>query len=268
MTHTTSPSAPGTRVPASTRTPLRSMLAAAGVLLAGAVQAEVATWHASSGLLPTQASPAWTLTDTANPESPVLSDGVLTIATSAFGETMLYKMEGAAAALPDSGPYWMEATMQYVSGTWTAGWWRAPALMAIRFDNGRLAIAEFRRDSIFLRADDNALGAINNGVDTDDSFHTYRMEVMGSTSGSIVNLYQDGQLILSDNSVYDAGSSLGVSFGESSMLAQGVSRWAYVSHNMAAVASPVPEPASAALMLLGALGLAASARGRGLRRGH
>lgn len=248
--------------PAAPALRLRSVLCAAGLLLATAAQAEIATWYASSGLLPTQASPAWTLTDTANPENPVLLDGVLTIATSAQGETMLYEMEGAAAALPASGPYWMEATMQYVSGAWNTSWWRAPALMAIRFDNGRLAIAEFRRDSIFLRAGDNTLGAINNSVDTDGAFHTYRMEVQGTTSGSIVNLFQDGQLILSDNSVYNSGSSLGVSFGESSVLAYGVSRWTYVSHNMAAVASPVPEPASGALLMLGALGVAATVRRR------
>lgn len=249
--------------PAAPALRLRSVLCAAGLLLGTAAQAEVATWYASSGLLPTQATPAWTLTDNANPEDPVLSDGVLTIATSAQAETMLYKMEGAAAALPDSGPYWMEATMQYVSGAWNTGWWRAPALMSIRFDNGRLAIAEFRRDSIFLRAGDNTAGAVNNSVDTDGAFHTYRMEVLGTASGSTVNLFQDGQLILSDNSVYNAGAStLGVSFGESSLLAYGVSRWTYVSHNMAAVATPVPEPASAALLLLGALGVAATVRRR------
>jgi len=102
--------------PAAPALRLRSALCASGLLLATAAQAEIATWYASSGLLPTQASPAWTLTDNANPEDPVLLDGVLTIATSAQGETMLYEMEGAAAALPASGPYWMEATMQYVSG--------------------------------------------------------------------------------------------------------------------------------------------------------
>jgi hypothetical protein len=237
---------------------LRSVLCATGLLLGSAAQAEIATWYASSGLLPNQASPAWTLVDTANPENPVLENGVLTIGTSAQTELLYYKMDGAAAALPDSGPFWMEATMQYVSGAWNTSWWRAPALMSIRFDNGRLAIAEFRRDSVYLRAGDNTLGAINNSVDTDGAFHTYRMEVLGTSSGSTVNLFQDGQLILSDNSVYNAGSSLGVAFGEGSQLAYGVSRWTYVSHNMAAVASPVPEPASGALLLLGALGVAAT----------
>jgi hypothetical protein len=239
-----------------------ALCAAAGLLLATTAHAEIATWHASSGLLPTQASPAWTLVDTANPENPILDNGVLTIGTSGQSELLYYRMDGAAVALPDSGPYWMEATMQYVSGGWTTSWWRAPALMSIRFDNGRIAIAEFRRDSIFLRAGDNTLGSVNNSVDTDDSFHTYRMEVLGTTSGSVVNLFQDGQLIVSDNSVYNAGSSMGVAFGEGSTLAYGVSRWTYVSHNMAAVASPVPEPTSAALLLLGGLGVAATVRRR------
>jgi hypothetical protein len=49
------------------------------------------------------------------------------------------------------------------------------------------------------------------------------------------------------------------------VLAYGVSRWTYVSHNMAAVASPVPEPASAPLLLLGALGLATMLRQRRTR---
>src|SRR5687767_345837 len=60
---------------------LASAFAVAGFLAcAPAVQAGfVSEWNAGSGLRPDQISPPWTLTDTATPEDPVLSAGVLTL---------------------------------------------------------------------------------------------------------------------------------------------------------------------------------------------
>jgi hypothetical protein len=236
------------------------LIAAAALAAAGLpAQALVTVWDGSSGLLPEQVDPGWELIDNA-PTNPSLAGGVLTIQTAgSFSHQQYYRMAGAAFAAPDTGPYWLEAEVRLVSGSQTSGWWRAPIAMGIRFDNGRLAVLEIRPDFIYIRNGDNSVGASNATVDTNDAFHTYRMEVLGTASGSTVNVYQNGLLVLTDNAVYNASGTAGVFFGESSTLALGTSEWKRVSHNMAAVATPIPEPGSYALMALGLLAIGARA---------
>ena len=81
--------------------------------------------------------------------------------------------------------------MRFESGSETAGWWRAGAQVRCRFKNGPQAVLGIREDYIYILNGDNSAGdtAV---VDTDDAFHTYRMEALGTSSGSTVNVYQDG----------------------------------------------------------------------------
>ena len=52
------------------------------IVLAGSRTASAdLTWDGASGLLPDEIIPAWTLVDTASPEDPILTGGILTIAT-------------------------------------------------------------------------------------------------------------------------------------------------------------------------------------------
>jgi PEP-CTERM motif len=239
-------------------------IAAAAVLVAcGSAHALVTVWDGASGLLPSAVDPGWTLTDDA-PTNPSFASGVLTIQTSlSQNYRQFYSMAGVSFDAPPAGPYWLEAEMRFVSGTQLGGWWRSPAVMGFRFDNGRLAILEIRKDFIYIRNGDNTVGASNANVDTDDAFHTYRLEALGTASGSVINVFQDGVLVLTDNALYNAGGDESVFFGESSTLALGVSEWKRVSHNMAAVATPVPEPGTYALLCAGVLLVASRLRRQG-----
>ncbi len=230
-------------------------------------------WSGASGLLPDAVDPRWTLVDEGG-GSPSFASGVLTISTPAnsFSARQFYTMrnEGGVTDLDFSGsaPYWLEAEMKFVSGSQTAGWWRAPGLMTFRFASGNIAVLEIRKDLIYVRNGDNSRG-VQAVVDTDDAFHTYRLEALGQGAHSIVNVYYDGNLLMSDDALYNAGGLASVSFGEGSTLAGGVTQWRRVAHNMAAVAvpaTPVPEPSTAVLSLAGALGLAAWVK-RQRRRG-
>jgi hypothetical protein len=227
-------------------------------------QAAVVTWYATDGDTPDVVVPQWDLIDTASPENPALAADVLTIGGNAVAERMYYTMAGDDTDFTAGPTYWLEARLRVNTQSLTAGWWRAPVAMAIGFDGGGLAIFELRRDYVFLRDGDNSRAAFSSALDTDTEFHTWRMEVMGSTPGSIVNVYQDGALVLSDNSVFNYSSGNRVSWGDSSLIAGGRSEWTYVSTNLAALPSTGPSPASApgSLLLAGAALLAL----RGVRR--
>lgn len=232
--------------------PYRRLVATATLAaMASSAQALVSTWDGSSNLLPEQADPGWALIDE-GAGSPSFAGGVLSIQTSAaHSARQYYTMGGVDLDFSSGAPFWLEAEMKYISGSQTSGWWRAPGHMSFRFDNGRIAVLEIRKDLIYIRNGDNSAGDTA-AVDTDDAFHTYRMEALGTGAGTTVNVYQDGSLVLSDNALYAAGGAASVSWGEASTLATGTTQWKRVSHNMAAVAvTPVPEPGSWALWAAG-----------------
>ncbi len=230
--------------------PVRIALASICAATSLSAHALVTVWDGASNLMPDEVDANWVLTDEGG-GSPSLADGVLTIQTSGtHSARQFYQM--TATDFSGGAPFWMEAEMKFVSGSQTAGWWRAGGHMSIR-NNGKFAILEIRNDLIYLRDGDNSR-SVQAVVDTNDDFHLYRLEVLGNASDSLVNVYQDGNLVLSDASLYGAAASGGsVTFGEASTLATGTTLWRRVSHNVAAVAV-VPEPETYALMLAG-LGL-------------
>jgi hypothetical protein len=74
-------------------------------------------------------------------------------------------------------------------------------------------------------------------VDTDDSFHTYRIEVDDtSTAGTPIRVYQDELLILTDT-LLGSGSNVTpeprIWFGDGTTWAYGASRWRSFRHNAA-----------------------------------
>ncbi len=237
---------------------IRFAVAALCAAASFSAQALVTVWNGSSGQLPEEADANWVLTDEGG-GSPSFAGGVLTIQTSGgHAARQFYRMTNTDFSV--GTPYWLEAEMKFVSGSQTSGWWRAGGHMSIRQENGLMAILEIRQDFIYLRDADNH-STKQASVDTDDAFHVYKLEVLGDTTSSLVNVYQDGNLVLSDTSLYSGPSGGSVLFGEASTLATGTTEWIRVSHNVAAVAS-VPEPETYALMLagLGLVGFAARRR--------
>jgi hypothetical protein len=184
-------------------------------------------WRASSGLLPDQACPPWSLTDSATPEDPVLAGGHLTIATSADAETIAYGHSGLTLQIPD--PLIIEFRARFVSGSQSIDS-RAPLTVhftiAPDIGNGLYV----RSGQIFLNADNNVRGPTA-AVDT-SSFHTYRIEV--SAAGGIVVDYDSVPTLTGAvfNSDPHNGPTPRVLWGEGSTFAFGTSEWEFFRHNI------------------------------------
>ena len=209
---------------------IRTALLLHAALLANPAAAAVISWNAASGLLPDQTGP-WEISDGSTVHDPVLSAGVLTLTTEAdYSRQMYYGISDAGVAFPASGSYWIE--------------WRAPVVVGIGFDNGNFATLEIASDSIWIRNGNNSISA-SATVDTDDMFHTYRLEVDGQAGGDPVRVYQDGIEVLAASSVFYNGGTRSAFWGDATILSYGSSEWLAVSTNVAVV--PVP----AAVWLLG-----------------
>jgi cysteine-rich repeat protein len=82
-------------------------------------------------------------------------------------------------------------------------------------------------DSIFLLAGNLTMGD-SAVVDTDEAFHTYRIEIAGDDS---VEVYYDDVLTLTGQAFADVREAGRLSWGNSSVLSQGVSEWLSFSHD-------------------------------------
>jgi hypothetical protein len=239
--------------------PIRKFITActALVALAGAASGATYSWNAASGLFPDQVDPTMVLTDTATPEGPVLSGGVLVLSTSDNPELMNYQQTGPAIAMPSN--LQIDANLRWISGNSFAGPTspRTPVNILFTTSTGVGNTLFIGQDRLFLLAAPDILGP-NVVVDT-EAFHEYRITVDGTAAGSAVQVLQDGIAVLS-GTIFNGGVSLfgspRVGFGEGTTLAQGVSEFRSFSHNAAAV----PEPASALVICAGALGLVARFR--------
>lgn len=164
-------------------------------------------------------------------------------------------LAGADVAFPGSGSYWIEATLKLVSGATAPGWWRAPVVIGMGFDNGNFATLELAGDSAWIRDGNNSSSAWAT-LDTDDAFHTWRLEVDGQDAGAQVRVYQDGIEVLAAPSVFYNGGTRSVFWGDATGLSHGTSEWQAVSTNLAVV----PVPAAAWLLGSALAGLVAVRR--------
>jgi len=227
-------------------------------LFLGTVKADVCQWSSSSGLLPDQACADFELFSTTNGERPILSNGSLRIADDTLSEQLFYIAQGEGIALPEIA--YAEFGMRYVSGTFDLASRRAAAVSITTLPSIGSSLY-IGKDQIFLLSGLTTIGS-SATVDTDDTFHAYRMEISGKTAGSLVKVWQDGQLVLTGQSFSSTdthGNLPRVIFGELSIRAAGVSEWTYFN------TSVVPEPESTALGLIGLLTLAVVKRRRASR---
>lgn len=216
-------------------------------------------WTAGSGLLPDQVDARMALTDTATPEAPVLSGGVLTMATSSNPEFLFYSQGGADLVVPAT--LTIEATMRLGAGSSAQSGTIAPrsyASIVFRTATGVGNALFFGPDRLFLLTGPDNLGP-EVMVDTDDAFHDYVIRV----SGTSIDVFQDSSLVLSGSQISGgifSGAGTVVSFGDSTLGAQGSSLWTRFAHN--ASAGQVPEPATLLLVLAALWGIAGSRAGR------
>jgi hypothetical protein len=221
-------------------------------------------WQASSGLTPDQMNPSWSLGDTASPEAPQLINNVLRLSTSANSESMYYIQ--ASSTVDTSSAFFIETRLRFASGSTSYPTARAPIAIA-------LTTAPNIGNALFIDQDQVYFltGNLSSGpkvrVDTDDNFHTYRIQYDGA--GGLSLLYDD-QPILSGSTFSSSaanGSQQRILWGEGSIYTHGVSEWAYFRHNalkpsvIPAQPTSVPEPTS----LLGLAAIGAAAAGSALK---
>ncbi len=214
------------------------------------VRASIVTWQASSGLKPDEIANPYLLFDTAA-NDPVLSSGVLTIATTTNNERMGYRMEGSVLAMP-AAPV-IEFNMRMDSHqSIPYPHLRTGAAVGITTQNSVGNVVYIGIDEVFFLTTGGLQGPVAS-IDTDSSFHDYRIEVGGLVAGSSVSLFQDNVLVLSHELINDEpnyGNEASIFFGNNTTVAHGKSEWTSFQHNAAAV----PEPTS--FVVLGGLALA------------
>ena len=188
------------------------------------------TYEASSGVFPEQVCPPWSLFDTAQPEAPFLSGEKLIIGTSDISEILGYEQLGPDLVIPN--PLIVEARLKFVSGS-SVHPARAPVLVHTVVSPAVGNGLYIGRDDIFILSSDLIRGQ-SASVDTDDAFHTYRIEI----SSGVVKVFYDGVLTLTGStffSIPNFGNNLNIFWGEGSILAQGTSEWEFVRHNASSV---------------------------------
>jgi hypothetical protein len=183
-------------------------------------------WTGSIGS-PSAVCPSWSLIDNSPGSDPLMSGDTLVIPSTAnAAEYLYYEQLEPRIVMPST--LVIEFRMRRVSGSSTNAF-RPPAGVQISFDQDTSAILFIGSDEIFLLSSvfakgDSAL------VDTDDQFHTYRIEVYPNRA---VHVYYDGALALTSHVFVYSGAQAptGISWGELSSYGAGESRWLYFKHN-------------------------------------
>jgi hypothetical protein len=208
------------------------VIGAAGVfvlLAAALVRAQgIARYDATSGLLPEDVCPPWTLFEDASPEDPQLVGDVLVLSTSEDGENMNYRQLDADIAAP-ADPFVLEARMRFVSGGATQQISGAHMAFTLEGKQGFLVIDD---GEIYLFASPFVKGP-SASVPTTDDFHTYRMEANLSTGG--LTVLRDGVPTLEGAMYPDASADL-VAWGDTTRYAHATSEWQFLSHNASTMA--------------------------------
>lgn len=143
----------------------------------------------------------------------------------------------------------------------TRVWWRnacydtvSPAAVYFGLGGGLGSVLYLGKDDVWLSGGNGTRGA-GTAVDTDDEFHTYRIEVSGITLGSAINVYYDDAVnpLFTGAVIYDPaqnGNRARIGFGDITREDSGVTKWDYLWHNAThAPVDVVPEPTTAALLV-------------------
>lgn len=218
---------------------------------------EISYWSATSGLRPDQSSPYWALNYTIPVTMPTISGGVMELATAAKTSREFFTFGPGGILMPDALS--IEFGARFVSSVANQNTF-SPLSVYFCLGNGLGSAFYLGADDTWLAAPNQSRG-VSASVDTDNTLHTYRIEVSGSTPGSTVNVFYDNSAnplltstVVHDEAVY--GNSPQIGFGDSSTKDSGVSEWSFLWHNASCVLiNSVPEPTTASLLLIGALAL-------------
>jgi len=199
---------------------------------AGWSRAGDAVWTAASGVLPTSANPPWLFYGEPT-NSVTLGSGVLRMETSPAFARASYFQEWDALSIPTN--FVIEASVRYVSGnSTTAG--RTGTGIYFFTQKGVANWLWIGQDEVFVNAGSRfQRGAVAN-VDTDDAFHSYRIEFRGITNGSRFDVFYDGALTLNGLLFLDdEDQEPEIAWGDLAYEASGVSEWRSFRHNASAL---------------------------------
>jgi len=200
----------------------------------GLAQAELMVWDAGLGRLPHELTPAWDWTGPTSGEQATFDSGVLTIrSVSNVNDNVYFSQSGMNLSVPNN--VWVETSVRFVSGTSNQPS-RAPVCFGVTTKSSVGNGLWITKDRIFVMTGLWTTGQ-SADVDTDDAFHTYRIEVDGTNSGSSLRVYYDGALTLTGTTFSDTaanGSEPRVYWGDGTKYEGGVSEWKYVAHNASA----------------------------------
>jgi hypothetical protein len=200
-----------------------------------------AVWTAASGQFPTDASPSWLfygeLTNTVT-----LVSGVLRMETSPAFARASYFQEFNTLSIPTN--LIIEARVRVVESSSTVAG-RAVAGIYFYPQKGIANWLWIGKDEVFVNSGTRfQRGSVAN-VDTDDAFHTYRIELHGTTNGSSFDVFYDGTLTLSGSLFADdEDQEPEIAWGDLAYEASGVSEWQSVRHNASAVPTVSIFPAA------------------------
>ncbi|MCC6489217.1 MAG: SBBP repeat-containing protein, partial [Candidatus Hydrogenedentes bacterium] len=185
-------------------------------------------YDASTGLLPEEHDARWVFSDQNNPPSTVsVSDGILTFTNALSNRAQWVAQMGHGPGVsPDSGVF-LETTVRIVSeehSSTTRGVQLASVGEAIGSLGNSLDLYGWQ-DRIFAIGSTGIVGEYL--MDTTDTFHTYRLELLGGQFAVFV----DGVLCMtgvSPASAYSAPELIAFAFGNWSVSSGSVTEWSRV----------------------------------------
>ncbi len=183
-------------------------------------------WNGLEHRLPNATCPPWSENFSASPESHYLRGDTLVLVTTDTAGTLEYFQSAPDIVIPD--PLVIEAKMRFVAGNSIPA--RAPASLVCSYGLNTGNILFIKQDEIFLLSEYYIQGPTIS-VDTDDTFHSYRMVIHASHA---IEVYYDDVLVL-QGALTPENSSWGVTpsiaFGDDTYHAYCTSEWLYVRHN-------------------------------------
>ena len=181
-------------------------------------------WTGTSHNLPSEACPQWTLFTSSGAPVPSLQGDTMTISCGDWPQNVNYGQFDAELSIPN---FWIiEFTMKYVTGaTFAAN--QAPAQVFFAKQGVFQNILWIGTDEVFLWSADETRGP-SAFVDTDNSFHDYRIEV--DSAVSLIRVFQDNVQILS-TAIWVGSNPTWLVFGEGSGSAYSTTKWTSFRHN-------------------------------------
>ena len=181
----------------------------------------VITYDASQGALPTER--CWEAIGAQYAPLPVVVDGALVHGMTGYGTASYFAHSYPPIDFADGAA--VEASVKVDSSTWYAGnpYKRTGYYVAISDNAGKYAAIGISSDRVLLSTADQNWSDQTYLINTTRSFHTYRLEIVGS----LATLLIDGVPVLSDT-VGSGATPNRAYFGDASILGNSKTRTQYV----------------------------------------